>query len=420
MPFESRIGQHDAQLSRPQVAGEAAAWKELVEEELRAILASPHFHESHRCSDFLQFIVGRTLEGRSDELKERTIATEVFGRDLLYEPKLDASVRVKANDLRKRLAQYYQTAGSSAKVRIDLPLGRYIPSFEMIQAAPSPAQAATVSSARRFSSRWALFFLAATCLSILAGFLVIRASHFSVPSELEQFWGIFLPGPKPVVVCTMPAPSVGFANSSKIAERLAAQPDRRRYEIPVDSSLDIGPRLIYEVDGTLAFGDALAVAAVSHSLGEMRRPVIIKGGREVSFQDMKGGPAVLIGAFNNRWAVEINAGLRFNYEPFSGIRDMQTGRSYQVRIDQGRVIEDYGLVSRLVSSRTGGPLMTIGGVKHYGTQAAAEMITEPERIRQLIRALPPGWQTRNVQIVLKTVLVQERPGPPVIVAIHVW
>jgi hypothetical protein len=65
----------------------------IVEEELQSILASPMFRGSRRCSDFLQFVVHRKLEGRAEELKERTIATEVFERDVLYDPKADGIVR---------------------------------------------------------------------------------------------------------------------------------------------------------------------------------------------------------------------------------------------------------------------------------------------------------------------------------------
>jgi hypothetical protein len=73
-----------------------------------------------------------------------------------------------------------------------------------------------------------------------------------------------------------------------------------------------------------------------------------------------------------------------------------------------------------VTSKTGGPLVTLGGIKHYATQAAAELVTNPEFLRNLIEKLPAGWRNRNLQIIFRTVLVQERAGPPQIIAVHVW
>lgn len=390
---------------------------ELIEEELRAILASPPFHTSRRCSDFLQFIVQRTLEGRSGELKERTIATEVFGRDVLYEPKLDALVRVRANDLRKRLAQYYQAAGPAAKVRFDLPLGSYVPTMEPIQSLPAPTPPLPKIKGRIPPSRRTLVVLAAVCVSLLTAAAWWRAVNHH-PSDLEEFWGLLLPNSKPVAVCVMPSPSFDFPGgnvSGKIVRR-----NRRRYEVQLDPSFNFGQKLIYEVDAMLWVGDARAAMAVSHVLGELRKPVDIKDGEEVSFADMKDAPAVLVGAYNNRWAVEVNAGLPVSFGPNAGIQDSLTGHVYRMRQDDGKVIEDFGLVSRLVTSKTGGPLVTLGGIKHYATQAAAELVTNPEFLRNLIEKLPAGWRNRNLQIIFRTVLVQERAGPPQIIAVHVW
>ena len=83
-------------------------------------------------------------------------------------------------------------------------------------------------------------------------------------------------------------------------------------------------------------------------------------------------------------------------------------------------MEDYGLITRLVRARTGGPVMTIGGLKHYATQAAAEAVTDAAPLKVLMQTLPSRWQEHNVQIVVRTELVRERPGPAAVVAVHVW
>ena len=52
----------------------------LVRECLERILQSPYFRASGRSKQFLTFVVEKKLEGREDEIKERTIGIELFGR----------------------------------------------------------------------------------------------------------------------------------------------------------------------------------------------------------------------------------------------------------------------------------------------------------------------------------------------------
>src|ERR1700678_4486995 len=98
--------------------------------QLDRLLSDPHLSHSKRFPSFLRFIVQEELEGRGDQLKERTIGVEVFGRDANYDTTSDPIVRVTATEIRKRIAQYYQDSGSSDELRISLLPGSYVPHFE--------------------------------------------------------------------------------------------------------------------------------------------------------------------------------------------------------------------------------------------------------------------------------------------------
>jgi hypothetical protein len=85
----------------------------------------------------LEFVCEKSLAGEGRTIKERTIAVDVFGRSLLSDLGEDASVRVGAREVRKRLAQYYVTPeGAAAEVRIELPSGSYAPEFRYATVAP--------------------------------------------------------------------------------------------------------------------------------------------------------------------------------------------------------------------------------------------------------------------------------------------
>jgi Tol biopolymer transport system component len=98
-----------------------------VEAQLQRILASPTFLRSPRSAQFLMFCVSRRSGERAIELKETTIAVEVFKRAPDYDPKTDPIVRVHARRVRERLQEYYRTEGNDDAVLIDLPKGGYVP-----------------------------------------------------------------------------------------------------------------------------------------------------------------------------------------------------------------------------------------------------------------------------------------------------
>jgi TolB-like protein/Tfp pilus assembly protein PilF len=102
----------------------------LVRDHLKDVIASRAFAGSKRAQDFLQLIVEHALEGRFDSLRERMIGAEMFGRPIDYDTANDAVVRVKATEVRKKLAQHYQESGKKTAVRIELPIGSYVPKFQ--------------------------------------------------------------------------------------------------------------------------------------------------------------------------------------------------------------------------------------------------------------------------------------------------
>jgi TolB-like protein len=92
---------------------------------LDRVLRSRCFEHAGRASDFLRFVVGKTLAGEGDRLKGHTIAVYVFGRPASFDAQSDPLVRVEALRLRQRLTEYYAGEGAADAVRLDLPRGSY-------------------------------------------------------------------------------------------------------------------------------------------------------------------------------------------------------------------------------------------------------------------------------------------------------
>ena len=52
--------------------------------------------------------------------------------------------------------------------------------------------------------------------------------------------------------------------------------------------------------------------------------------------------------------------------------------------------------------------------------AAGDFITNPQSIAKMAKSLPKGWETKNIEIVLRTAVKNQVPSPPEIVAAYCW
>lgn len=100
-----------------------------IEAQLENIFLDSHFVESKILRKFLAFIVGETLQGRSNCLKEYTIGINVLEKPLNFKPQENGIVRIHAGRLRRALAQYYEGKGVGDRLIIHIPKGKYVPVF---------------------------------------------------------------------------------------------------------------------------------------------------------------------------------------------------------------------------------------------------------------------------------------------------
>src|SRR5579859_4066772 len=104
-----------------------------VKKALEEMAGSLPFRTSRQCQDLLRYIVLHSLSGEDESLRERVIGVEVFGRRPDYDQAADPVVRIRAADVRKRIALFYEaTDAATRQVKIAIPSGSYKASFEFI------------------------------------------------------------------------------------------------------------------------------------------------------------------------------------------------------------------------------------------------------------------------------------------------
>ena len=97
--------------------------------EVADVLSSGVFGRTNNPVRLLTFVCEKYFEGAVDEIKEYSIAVQALGRPESFDPQVDTIVRVTAHALRKRLEDYYRSAGAEHAVQICLPPGHYVPKF---------------------------------------------------------------------------------------------------------------------------------------------------------------------------------------------------------------------------------------------------------------------------------------------------
>ncbi len=183
----------------------------------------------------------------------------------------------------------------------------------------------------------------------------------------------------------------------------------------------------------MPFGDTVTIARVVGLLEAHEKRVFIRRESLTLFSDLREGPVILIGAFDNEWSLRLTHELRYSLALDAArhliyIKDAKnpSGRSWSWATDQptprqpgnaALATRDYALISRIWNSETGHTVVIIGGLYTHGTQAAGELLTDPQLMQAVAKGAPLGDPHKNLQIVLETDLTDGTPGPPKVVAV---
>jgi len=387
-----------------------------IRKQLDRLLHNTYFSQSKRFPSFLRFIVQEELEGRSDLLKERTLGIEVFGREAGYDTTSDPIVRVTAAEIRRRIAQYYQEPGHELELRIALPLGSYIPRFEwpptepasttvpdVVKEADQPIATPTTHS----TTRWLLVAGVALLAMLSAtGWYFIH----SRPSTLDRFWAPMLGSRDPVVVCF---PQSHFDG---ITLRNAADPTQQRQ--------------LQEKMSAVIVDDLQPLVSLSGLLDMRRQPYILMGEDTTTLTDLRRGPAIFLGAFDNAWTLRVTRGLRFRFGDDAEmthfwIEDTQSPTRahwevYRHLQEATNNYRDYAIVARFIDANTGKPAVIAAGIARGGTVAAGEFLTQPANMDLIKAQAPKNWDGQNMEFVLSTEIIDGRSSPPKVEATYFW
>jgi len=397
-------------------------------DELERLLQSRVLHGSETLKAFLRYVVLESINNQDGHLKEYTIAAEVFGRNSDYDPRNDSIVRVQAGRLRSKIQEYYATEGKHDKVLIDLPKGHYNAVFAYARASNGEAAEAAEQSrpplvepiaaglpapeteARPRSRReWIpVAALGAVCIFLL--FLALKYSSEASrlrDSEkgktqtdaqmevLNPLWGQFLKSDEPILV--------SYSNT-----RFQGRPETGMKLLKsLDSQSPTDFRSSYITDHYTGVGEVMGVVSLANLFAKAGHSFKAKRSLLLTWDDLKftenivvlGSPAenLFLRQLPQDQDFVFRVAKAENQEERFGIVNLRPKRGeesvYLNRDDAGstsEVSEDYALISLLKGLETNHRLLILAGITTFGTQAAAEYVTNPEYVKELVTHLKAG------------------------------
>jgi hypothetical protein len=403
--------------------------KQSIREQLDRLLANPHFHNSKRYPSFLKFVVTQAIEGQSANLKERTVGIEVFGCTPDYDTTSNPIVRVTAAEVRKRIAQYYQDPGHEQELRLLLPSGGYAPQFYWPNAEVSAEVAAPAHEPHAdtkpggasvaeplpavgiapgpslFSRKFVVMALMATI--VLGAFILWQMYH---DPAIDQFWRPFVKSEEPILFCI-----ADQRQFSTITLRDAADP--------------LHESTLRDEMVTVIIDDISPLVNMAGMLQVRGKEYQVKGEAATTLTDLRRGPSVFVGAFDNNWTLRLTSPLRFHFANNADMsqlwiedREKPADRTWLLdrSVQQKGTYKDYAIIARFVDPNTDRLALVVAGIARGGTVAAGEFLVDPRHMNDLLHQAPKGAFKKNIEIVLETQVIDNRSGPPRVAAVYVW
>ena len=405
--------------------------------EMEKIIASAAFSGSRRSQQFFRYVVENAVAGDFDKLKERVIGNVLFQRTHDYDTGSDAIVRVVAHETRKRLDQHWLHEPDTA-LQIRLPSGSYVPIWEIAEPAKTgplnrPAVPAPRATWRRYAAPALAVLVSCLCLLLLVQNRELRkaAAPPPRPPEVASFlpWSALFETDRGVHLI-LGDTSVGGIQRL-LRSRISLSDYLNRRFVPASGRLSPETRsnVDYLLSQQFTSASYAAVAAkVAHLAGRCSRVVRVSYAREISLRTLQGGDHfILLGTpranpwtqlFENRlnfvmeYSQDSDTPLFRNRSPLPGEASEYNHLSSPAEAGKS----SYGYVAFLPNVYQSGHALLVSGTNSPSTEAVAELITNPDRLRAAMQqiGLDPNGPPRHFEILLEA---KQAAGVPVEVRI---
>lgn len=434
---------------------------------LEDILSSATFRKAPSLRHLLRYIVTNTVEGNGEQIKESTLALDVFARSGDFDGRVDNIVRVQAHRLRKLLETYYADEGRNTTLGISIPKGSYVGQFEMreelatvpasVRSTPAGRVSITTEATvepqlpgqtgppgdRTYPLPWrwiAAAFVSGitlTAVTFWAGVLPRLVAAANIPASVRTIWGpVFDSGVKVIASYSNPA-FLRFGSSSMLL----------RYDGPLSAPhgalIDLGAanpyvdtRLIpkgeevHFSDSWTGTGEVLAMNRLTLLSSDFRHSMSVTPSRLLSLSEMHGANVIFVGGPTVNGALaQVGLDGRPIYTSEEGritVRNPRAGEPQSFSVVENPVTREtmatYTVFSVLPGIDAGHTVVSSAGNNTAGTWAGIDFATSTTGADQLVRTLKAangGNFPRHYQAVIRSEILKGATSNPSLVTVRV-
>jgi len=389
-----------------------------IRQQVERICSSPPFSSSHRYPVLLRYVVEQTLSGHSEDLKERTIGVEAFHRSADYDSSADPAVRLAATEVRKRLAQYYYEPGREQELRIELPVGSYVPCFRFPENPGNPGLPIGRPRVWKRSARWKKTGVGGLGVAALVvSLFLFKPSNTSsarkptslssaatgpTSSNLDQFWNQVVEANGSVQLC------------------IGLWPEERWMQTGTDLTTGMS-----DYEGLRKIANLLE-SRKKRYLNQLR----VIGPRPSKLSGLLDGPLIYVGPYEA--IAPLMAQWRFSLDKET---DKQTGvrrlwvrdreSTYDKRwhtelVTLSQRSEGYAIITRVSAGDFRRPFVLVNGSDSNARVGAVELLTNQKNSEALFGNLPENWQSMNFQAVIETRTGKNDQVSAKVLVTHFW
>jgi hypothetical protein len=357
-----------------------AADREAILEQVERLIASPALQHSEALCQLLRYLAAHSLAKPEDHVKEYQIAVDVLGRPESFDPRLDSAVRVQTSRLRNKLIEYYATVGVNDPVHIDIPKGSYSVTFQFRKHARG-MEIVPATGAVGWKRPWivaVLVALAVTAVLLGRTWPVERHASTAAAGPVTSFWQGFLDSEaQPLVV---------FSN----AEFVGRPETGLRYFTPGRDA----PEAVF--DHYTGVGEVLSTHELDQVFDRMKRPIQLKRGRLLSWDDAAKRDVVFLGSpSENLLLRDLQLGREFRFQTWEqeprrgdlGILNVHPGPGEQPVYFASQklpITEDYALVELVRDAAPASSILLLAGTTTFGTLGAVEFLCNEEQVKEFL------------------------------------
>ena len=262
----------------------------------------------------------------------------------------------------------------------------------------------------RFSRRTKVLASIALIVALVAPASFLLWRHFH-PDPFAAFWKPILNTPEPVLFCIA---------------------DQNQYSfITLRDANDLTRQVVLKDNlSAVVIDDLDTIVQVAAALRAHGKDYLLKGEEKTSLSDLRNGPTVFVGAFDNAWTLRLTKQLRYHFANNADmtqfrIVDTKNPTAVSWSIDRTQQLatnnyQDFAIVARFADANTGKPAIIIAGIGRGGTISAGEFLTNPNHLAELVAALKANGNKPNFEVVLSTQIIDGHAGAPRTEAAYFW